>query len=176
MLVAGTDLGAVPNYGGIAPMAERLGREVVIVDARGTGHSEPALDCQEVEALADDVLAARTDDAGTQADYLDAVDACYERLTDAGVDAAAYNLSEMAADAEDLRRALDIDTWNVTTYGTASRIVFEMLRGAPDGIRAVILDSPELPATDPRTEAADGTRLRPSPACWRPAPRNWTAP
>jgi pimeloyl-ACP methyl ester carboxylesterase len=77
---------------------------------------------------------------------------------DAGVDVSAYNVTEMAADAEDLRQALDIDTWNVITYGTASRIAMEMLRTAPEPIRTMTLDSPELPGTDPRVIAIEGTR------------------
>jgi len=37
-----------PNYGGIAPLAQRVRRDVIMVDTRGTGHSVPALDCPEV--------------------------------------------------------------------------------------------------------------------------------
>jgi pimeloyl-ACP methyl ester carboxylesterase len=158
MFVAGTDLGTSSDYGGIAPLAQRVGREVVLLAPRGTAYSVPALECPEVEQVGDSDLANPTNDPVTRARFLDAVSACYRRLSDAGTDLSAYNLSEMAADAEDLRQALDVDTWNVITYGTASRIAMEMLRIAPDPIRTITLDSPELPGSDPRVVAVEGTR------------------
>lgn len=158
MFVAGTDLGSSSDYGGIAPLAQRVGREVVILAARGTAYSEPTLECPEVEEVGDPDLASPTDDPDTRTAFLDAVGVCHQRLTDAGVDLSAYNVTEMAADAEDLRQALGIEVWNVITYGTASRIAMEMLRTAPEPIRTVTLDSPELPGADPRMIAVEGTR------------------
>ena len=158
MFVAGTDLASLPNYGGVAPLAQRVGREVIIMDTRGVGHSEPSLACPEVDAVRETALATATDDTGTRTVLLDAVGACHDRLAADGVDVAAYHLSAMATDAEDLRVALAIDEWNVVTYGTASRIAFEMLRQAPDHLRSVLLDSPEVPGTDPRQVAVDATR------------------
>ena len=158
MLVAGTDLANLPNYGGIAPLAQRVGREVIIMDPRGVGHSDPSLACPEVDELQDAVLAAATDDPGTRAAFVDAVADCHERLTASGVDPAAYDLGEMAADVESLRTALQIEEWNVVTYGTSSRIALEVVRQGSDHVRSVLLDSPEMPGTDPRRGAADGTR------------------
>lgn len=157
IFVAGTDIADVPNIAGIAPMAQRTGREVIILDPRGLGHSEPALGCPEVSALAGLTLETATDDPTTRTEFLRAVSVCHERLTAAGIDVAAYNISEMAADADDLRRALGIQTWNVTTFGTASRITLEMLRSSPDHVRAVLMDSPEWPGLDPRSVAVTGT-------------------
>ncbi len=158
MLVAGTDLAALPNYGGVAPLAQRVGREVIMMDTRGVGHSEPSLACPEVDETRATVLSTATDDEQTRQVFLDAVASCHARLTSDGVDPAAYHLSEMAADAEALRVALEIDEWNVATYGTASRIALEMVRQDPDHLRSVLLDSPEVPGTDPRAVAVDGTR------------------
>ena len=158
MFVAGTDLASLPNYGGVAPLAQRVGREVIIMDTRGVGHSEPSLACPEVDELRETALVTATDDPGTRTKFLDAVASCHDRLTADGVDVAAYHLTAMAADAEDLRTALSIDEWNVVTYGTASRIAFEMLRQAPDHLRSILVDSPEVPGTDPRATAATATR------------------
>jgi len=157
IFVAGTDIADVPNIAGIAPMAQRTGREVIILDPRGLGHSEPALDCPEVSALAGLTLETPTDDPTTRTEFLRAVSVCHERLTAAEIDVAAYNVSEMAADAADLRRALGIQTWNVATFGTAARITLEMLRSSPDHVRAVLMDSPEWPGLDPRSVAVTGT-------------------
>ena len=128
------------------------------MDTRGVGHSEPSLACPEVDGMRETALATATDDPRTRATYLDAVAACHNRLEADGVDVAAYHLSAMAADAEDLRAALSIDEWNVVTYGTAARIAFEMMRQHPDHLRSVLLDSPEVPGTDPRANAVEATR------------------
>jgi pimeloyl-ACP methyl ester carboxylesterase len=158
IVVVGTDLGDVPNLAGIAPLAQRTGREVIVLDPRGVGRSEPALTCPEVRGVAPRVLATAVDDPSTRAAFLDAVDACHQRLTAADVEVSAYGLTDMAADAEALRRALDIASWNVASFGTSSRIALELLRTAPDPIRAVMLDSPEWPGLDPRAVAAAWTR------------------
>ncbi len=84
--------------------------------------------------------------------------ACHDRLTAEGVDVGAYNLAEIAADAEDLRMALGIDQWNLITYGTSSSISFEMMRRYPQHIRAVVFDSPEAPQVDLFTEAVAATK------------------
>ena len=158
MFVAGTDLASLPNYGGIAPLAQRVGREVILMDTRGVGHSEPSLACPEVDEIRATTLATPTDDERTRTTFLDAVTACHERLTADGVDPSAYHLSAMAADAEDLRTALGIEEWNVVSYGTASRIALEMVRRSPDHVRSVLLDSPEVPGADPRLLAVESTR------------------
>ena len=158
MFVAGTDLASLPNYGGVAPLAQRVGREVIIMDTRGVGHSEPSLACPEVDAVRETALATATDDPQTRATFVDAVTSCHDRLVADGVDVSAFHLSAMAADAEDLRAALSIEEWNVVTYGTASRIAFEMVRQHPDHVRSVLLDSPQVPGADPRAIAVEATR------------------
>jgi pimeloyl-ACP methyl ester carboxylesterase len=158
VLRVGTDIAGVPNYAGTSPMAQRVGREVIVLDARGTAHSQPSLECPEVTALNERTLATATDDPAIRDAYLDAVATCHRRLSDTGIDLASYNVAEMAADAADLRVALGIKTWDVATSGSSSRIALEMLRTRPEGIRAVILDSPEVPGADPRATAVDGTR------------------
>lgn len=158
ILVVGTDLGDTPNIAGIAPLAQRTGREVIVLDPRGVGRSEPALTCPEVRDVAPLALATAVDDPSTRAAFLGAVSDCHQRLTVDGVDVSAYGLTEMAADAEALRRALDIASWNVVSFGTSSRIAFEMLRATPEPIRAVVMDSPEWPGLDPRSVASTGTQ------------------
>jgi pimeloyl-ACP methyl ester carboxylesterase len=69
-----------------------------------------------------------------------------------------FDLREMAADAEDLRIALRIDSWSVMALGTASRILLEYMREYPDHVRAAVLDSPEWPGVDPFIESVVSTR------------------
>jgi pimeloyl-ACP methyl ester carboxylesterase len=129
-----------------------------MMDARGVGHSQPSLACPEVDALSLDVLAAPTDDPNVRASFLDAVEACYERVAADGIDPSMYSSGSVALDAVDLREALGFDQWIVASHGTASRISFEIARLDPEGVRGLFLDSPDVPEVDPFTEAIEGTR------------------
>ena len=153
MLVTGS--ASRHNYAGIAPLAQRVRRDVILVDTRGTGHSTPSLTCPEVKATAPQIWA--TPDSAD--DRLKAaIASCHARLTSEGIDVASYDLVEAAADFETLRVALDVDTWNVTGYGAGTRLAFELLRQAPDHIRTLIVDSPDVPGTDPRALAGTASQ------------------
>ena len=76
-----------------------------------------------------------------------AIKACRDRLAATGVDLAAYNSTENAADIADLRVALGIDSWNVYGVSYGSKLALIVLRNHPQGIRSVVLDSVS-PATN----------------------------
>jgi pimeloyl-ACP methyl ester carboxylesterase len=156
-LLLGSDLADQMNFGGFAPTAERVGRELIMIEPRGIGHSVPSLACPEVDDLSLAVLGVPMDDTGARASFLNAVGACYERITAEGVDVSMYSIDAMAADAVDLRHALRIDEWNVATNGTTSRIAFEIARLDPDGVRALFLDTPDVPVVDPLREGVEST-------------------
>jgi pimeloyl-ACP methyl ester carboxylesterase len=155
---SGIDLGDTPDYAGFAPLAQRVNREVIQIDQRGTGHSEPTLACPEVQRLGERLVGARLSDAEARADLRSAVGACHARLTGEGIDLSAYNLAESAADVEDLRLALGIPRWNIASNGSASRIALEVLRRFPERIRTMWLDTPQFPQVDEVTLGITGTR------------------
>ena len=62
-----------------------------------------------------------------------------------GVDLAAYNSAENAADLADLRTALGIDGWNLYGVSYGSNLAMSELRDHPEGIRSVVLDSCRSP-------------------------------
>ncbi|CAN5751703.1 N/A [soil metagenome] len=158
MYVVGNDVAQQGDYVGIAPMAQRIGREVIIMDPRGTGYSEPTLQCPEVEQLDDVSVAAPTAEPDIRRDFLDAVASCADRLRDDGVDPADYGVDSMARDAEDLRAAIGIDSWGLTTFGTYSLVALEIARTSESHVSAVVLDTPVFPGSDPATTALEGTR------------------
>ena len=122
-------------------LPDRAGRDVIDLDLRGVGLSDPNLFCDEVEELQQTDPGTSTGDPDSRDALLNPVIACHDRLVADGVDLSAYNLAEMAADAEDLRQALGIASWNIETIGTSSAVAFELLRTAPDGVRSVTMDS-----------------------------------
>jgi pimeloyl-ACP methyl ester carboxylesterase len=158
MFHAGAELALTPGYSGIAPLAQRVHREVIMLDQRGTGHSEPSLACPEVRAIAEPLLGAGLLDQGGRSDLRSAAASCFERLKQEGVDPSTYTFEAAAADAEDLRTALGIDLWNIHVIGSASRIVFELMRRSPASIRSVVMDSPQFPQVDEVTAAPGDLR------------------
>jgi len=158
VVVVGTELATVPNYGGIAPLADRVRREVIVLDPRGVGHSRPALDCPEVDALSASVIGAATDDEQVRASWTAAVAACHDRLVAQPVDPAAYTQEAMAKDVVQVVRALDLPSWNLVSYGTAGRVALAVLPLDPPGLRSMVLDSPELPTDDARSFALPRTQ------------------
>jgi pimeloyl-ACP methyl ester carboxylesterase len=152
------ELGSTRAWTGPDYLPPRVHREVITVDHRGLGRSRPSLACPEVERLARSSMAAPINDPRTRASLLRAVTACRDRLAREGVDLGAYNLTEMAADAEDLRLALGIERWNLRGLGSGARIAFEILRRHGAHVRAVWLDSPEIPQLDFLTTGIVGTK------------------
>lgn len=159
VVFAGTDLGSGIDYVDLPRVADHLdGPEVIGLEARGTGYSDPNLSCPEVDAISPQTLTARIADPGARRAFVEAVSACYARFADQGIDLSAYNVEEAGADLLDLVRALDLHEWNVLTKGSASRIVFSAMRSDPPGLRAVVAQSPEFPDTDTFTQAIEGTQ------------------
>ena len=158
VLSLGGDLGVAPDYVTLGAQTAGLGREVIVLDVRGTGRSEPSLVCPEVDTLPSSPMSVPVDDPRTRSEFLAAIAACHDRLVSQRIDLTAFDLREMAADAEDLRAALGIDRWNLLATGTTSRIVLETLRRHPDHVRAAVLDSPEWPGVDPFVESVQATR------------------
>lgn len=116
-------------------------RDLIMIDQRGTGLSEPALDCPEVTELGLDLL----DDDIPPDEALElglaAIEACRVRLEDEGTDLAAYTSAANAADLEELRLALGHNAWNVYGISYGTRLAQTLMRDYPTGIRSVVLDS-----------------------------------
>jgi len=130
-----------PSAGAIQPQLTSefflRDRDFVALDLRGTGYSKPYLGCRELDA----VQAASYPRAPRRAQYLAAVGACRARLTAQGVDLAAYNDEESAADIEALRLALGFPKWNVFAISAGGELALTYLRKYPRGIRSLVLDS-----------------------------------
>ncbi|MBA3691599.1 MAG: hypothetical protein H0W82_09340, partial [Actinobacteria bacterium] len=143
IVIGGKDIGAAVHYADdIAPMPARVGREIIVLEPRGTGHDRPALTCPEVERFDEDHVGGSLADADVESVFSEAVTACASSLRDRGVELSAFTLRESAADVGDLVTALGLDAFNVATYGYNSKIAFELLRRAPAGLRSVYMDSP----------------------------------
>ena len=112
-----------------SPILER--HDVILVDPRGTGYSQPRLTCEpELE-----------DEANLDVPEPTLLERCHRRLTDEGIALDRYNTPETAADLRDLRTALGIDRWNLLGVSYGTRLALELMALDPAGTRSAVLDS-----------------------------------
>jgi pimeloyl-ACP methyl ester carboxylesterase len=123
-------------------------REVIFVDQRGTHRAEPRLGCPGWEQFLYDAVSVPFAADSTTARDAAAIKECRDQLASTGVDLAAYNSTENAADIAELRVALGIDSWNVYGVSYGSRLALTVLRNHPLGIRSVVLDSVSPPTNN----------------------------
>ena len=116
-------------------------RDLIVFDQRGTGYSEPSLDCPEFINLTYEYLDQSLSPEESGALITDAFASFRHRLVSEGVDLSAYNSAENAADLNDLRIALGYEEWNLYGVSYGTRLAQTAMRDYPEGIRSVILDS-----------------------------------
>jgi pimeloyl-ACP methyl ester carboxylesterase len=139
------------TIGKFAPLLQN--HDLIFYDQRGVGFSQPALECPEHTSFAAESLEKHLTPEETRAQLMAVFAGCHQRLVEAGIDLSMYNTLQSAADLEDLRRALEIERWNLYSISYGTRVALETMRQYPDGIRSVILDSAVPPDADPIAEA-----------------------
>lgn len=116
-----------------------LDQDWVFIDQRGGGFSSPNLDCPGTHLT----------DAGPPTDQdAQGIVACLKAFQAKGVDISRYNAVEVAKDVQDIRKLLgyrQIDLFG-GSYGT--RIEAAIQAHEPQGVRAVVQDSPWPPEAD----------------------------
>lgn len=140
-----------PSFGAISSFATQAyfagaaftkDRDVILVDTRGTGLATPRLGCPELDQA--EVLAfydPPTINSEARSVYSKAIAHCRNRLTAQGIDLAAYNSAESAADLDDLRQALGVPRWNLIAASADGLLGLTYMRLFPAGIRSAIIDS-----------------------------------
>ena len=116
-------------------------RDVVLVDQRGTGLTEPRMDCPELQQAEVTELGLGLDYAAAGKLSREATATCLKHVTEEGHDPTAYNTAASAADLHDLFVALKRPKWNVYGLSYGTRFALTYMRDFPDDIRSVILDS-----------------------------------
>lgn len=115
-------------------------RDLVVVDQRGTGLSQPSLACTAADAVKPAPGELQTPAGRVAVEYRELM-RCRERLAKAGVRLAAYTTAANAQDLRDLRVALGYARWNILGISYGTRLALAALRIDEPGIRSVILDS-----------------------------------
>ncbi len=131
VLAGGPGLAATAFYVGVAPVFERIhrDRDIVLVDQRGTGASNPLMCPGATDPDAPESTAALTQEA----------QACLATLATQAV-VADYTTSLAVRDLDAVRAALGYQTVNLYGGSYGTRVAQHYLRRYPEHTRAVILD------------------------------------
>lgn len=119
------------------------GRRLVVLDQRGAGLSEPSLSCSKhySPAVWNGIISRPDDPLDFALAQKREVEACRDDLIGKGIDLAAYNTSENAADIHDLRVALKIEKWVLFGISYGTKVALHVLKHHPQEIIAAVLDS-----------------------------------
>ncbi len=123
----------------LGPLNEN--RDVVVLDQRGVGFSQPEFGCPETRELTRELISQTLPLTEENERYLDALQRCRDRLVEEGIDLSLVNSAANAADVDRLRTALGHEQWDLygSSYGT--RLAQNVMRDFPHGVRRVVLDS-----------------------------------
>ncbi|MFC8430079.1 alpha/beta fold hydrolase [Streptomyces sp. NPDC057253] len=139
-LTGGPGADALGNISELTEAGLNRDRDMVVLAQRGTYSSQRPLTCPEIDQFYADRVHLRYDAPSTGDRYAQAAARCHERLTAQGIDPAAYNTSENAADLADLRQVLGIREWNVLSHSYGTQLALTYMRMFPEGIRSVTVD------------------------------------
>ncbi|MEO6347996.1 MAG: alpha/beta fold hydrolase [Aquaticitalea sp.] len=138
-------LGNVPRY--LESSSWKLIREkrsLIFFDYRGTGFSEPTL-CPDMEDALSLFSKNNASTEARQAYKMSLYKECASQLFSSGIDVSTFNSAQLAEDAESVRSALQIDSWNVYGVSFGTTVALNLLRNHGETINSMILDSPFPP-------------------------------
>lgn len=133
------------RFAGAVVSTFRADREVVVLDPRGTGFSEPSV-CSDLDQERQRIRwVVDLEPEERRREELAALERCRREIEREGIDVSQYNTRTDALDLDDLRRALGYDRWNFLGSSYGALVALEGLRTTPKGIRSVVLDGPVPP-------------------------------
>jgi len=117
---------------------------LIFFDYRGTGFSEPALCPGIKDSLF--VFSKTNPTAKQKKDYeVTLYKKCRGQHLKEGIDISSFSAAQLAADAEAIRKSLQIADWNVYGVSFGTTVALNMIRNHSKHVKAVILDSPFPP-------------------------------
>jgi pimeloyl-ACP methyl ester carboxylesterase len=156
MLHGGPGMSAlIPMVRGAATAAAR-DRDRVFYDQRGAGLSEPD-PCPDYAQRTRELtrgMAAFEARTGDRSALVRVARECVAGMRARGLDPAAWNTADNAADLADLRRSLGYERWDIYGASYGARLALEAMRHDPEGIRAVVLENPVPPGAESESALA----------------------
>ncbi len=116
-------------------------RDYITFDQRGTGRSEPALKCDELDKAYRQDMYGMIDAQSREYVFKNALLSCNGLLQANGVDLNAYSTVESAADLRDIVKLLGYEKVNLYGVSYGTRLALVTMRNHPEIVRSSILDS-----------------------------------
>ena len=118
-----------------------LSRDIILMDFRGIGYSEPAF-CPDIqEEIRSVIIADYTPSEATQK-TLAIFERCFQTLAENNLSIEKYSSAMVAKDLDSLRKELKIEQWNLWGVSYGTRLAQTYIRDFPEPVRSVIFDSP----------------------------------
>ncbi|HEY8930408.1 MAG TPA: alpha/beta fold hydrolase [Mucilaginibacter sp.] len=113
-------------------------RDYIAFEQRGVTYAQPCLSC---DGISEAVKNAYRHNIPLDSAVVKEARNCRNKLIANGNDLSAYNTIENAADIEDLRIALKIDSINLIGISYSGGLMLTVMRNYPKHVRSVVLDS-----------------------------------
>jgi len=130
--------------------------DVIIVDQRGIGRSEPVADCPADQAPPVDLFTQRERIVGF---VRDRIAACAAEIRSTGIDPTAYNTIESADDIDDLRTALGVEQIDLLAFSYGSRLALMYAQRHGDRVGRIVLQGVNGPDLVLKRPAPIGRKL-----------------
>ena len=128
-------------------------RDLILLDQRGVGHSEPRLECPDYRRQKAELRELDLDPDEALQREVDALLACKRTLSEQGIDVSTYSPQAVAADVVDVAEAMGYEAFNLFGNSFGTMLALTVMRDFPDNVRAAILDGvwpPQVNATEAR--------------------------
>lgn len=134
----GGPLTVYTSYQATHPLA--AGRDIILVDQRGTGRSEPGL-CPSLAGLFADALVEAAIDPAAEENRRALFLACRKEATTQGIDLTSFGTPVTVEDFDRVRQALGIGRWSLfgVSYGTTVAMTY--MARHPETVHSAVLDS-----------------------------------
>jgi len=116
-------------------------RDLILFEQRGTRHADPSLVIPAIDAALRSGWGKRLNGDPDPKAVRKAMASALRDFREQGVDLAGYTTKESAADIADLRRLLEIPSWNLFGISYSTKLMLTVLRDHPEGVRSALLDS-----------------------------------
>lgn len=154
--IPGTVMAPIPPYFSLFQRLREIA-DVIILDQRGIGRSEPVVDCPFSEPLPADFFVARN---RMVAAIRRQVASCAEHWRAEGTDPTAYNTIESADDIDDIRKALGLGKIDLLAFSYGSRLALAYVQRHGDHVSRVVLQGVNGPGLVLKRPAPVARKLR----------------
>ena len=115
--------------------------DMLFFDPRGTGRSKPPLDCPKLNSVFLDAYFQNRSEDEAFNDFTTAWKKCHDQFLAKGINPAAFNTTQSAADVHDIAVAMGYEKVNLLGISYGTRLGLTVMRDYPEIVRAAVLDS-----------------------------------